>query len=96
MNSSLTNKIAAFIENTPWTVAKTYTQSPHEYHIFDEFVEHYDEEGFYRLVSAIHTHGYKRTFNGRQYSYLRIGTYEYWAMLTTDGKMIINRRKVSA
>lgn len=93
MNSSLTSKISVFIENTPWTVAKTFQATPHEYYIQTEDT---DDGGFHSLISAIHVHGYKRTFNGRQYSYLRIGTYEYWAMLTTDGKMIINRRKVSA
>lgn len=82
--------IRQFIAETPWTSAKHYPESPHEYHILADDTR---QDDFYRLVAAIHIYGKDRIYEGQNYHYLQIYNYEYWAMLTSDNRPIINRRR---
>ena len=53
--SDLPERLVQFIEDTPWTFAKTYAKTwPHEYivrekvdlHLFIELAEHIDKHGY--------------------------------------------------
>lgn len=70
--------VKRFIENTPWTFAKTYAERwPHEY-----LCRHYleDTESFYKLVRHIRKHSFEGRFYSRPVWYFEQDGYTYWTM----------------
>jgi len=87
----LSDELRAFIEDTPWTFAKTYAETwPHEYIVR----ERVDEGLFVQLVQHIRTHGYQGSFYEKAITYYDQGGLVYWTMgAPLSETTIINRCK---
>jgi len=82
-----------FIEDAPWTFAKTMPENPHEYTVRGQTP--HEEYDFF--IRHIRSHGYKEKWGGRSYVYLNVGAWRYWTMgRSVEGTTIINRAKVKA
>jgi len=83
-----------FINKFEWTFAKTYVTAPHEYIIRWKLPEE-EHEAFKQAVEFINQNGKPEWFWKKQYIYLRLDGYKYWAMtLDESGELnIINRTK---
>lgn len=75
------------INSLRWTFAKTMPQIPHEYIVIDNYPEKADSIKLF--AAEIQTHGYTKTFFGKEYKYLDIGDYKYWVI-----ENITNRAKI--
>ena len=84
MNSK---EITNFINSVKWTFAKTMPQIPHEYIV----TEHYPNKSkeINDFIAHINSHGYTKSFYGKEYKYLEIDGYKYWVI-----ENIINRAKI--
>jgi len=101
-------EIRAFIGSVKWQFAKTMAFCPHFYNILEWNPE--KSGGFFKLVSAIFNHGYKRewptpeemkSFGERKVTkrivtYFNVDEYKYWVMDDTiEDTTLINRAKLS-
>jgi hypothetical protein len=75
-----------------WKQTTTFKTNPHSYSLD---INWEDKEMFNEVAKYIKNKGTKRLFYSRPYYYYKVGEYEYWAMKTSDGKGIINRRLIS-
>lgn len=74
---SLSTELKKFIDDTPWTFAKTYAETwPHEYIVRDQV----DEVFFVDLVNHIRAHGYEDTFYKKSITYFDEDGMVYWTM----------------
>ncbi len=83
-----TSELEVFIDANEWVFAKTMPKTPHYYcrRTQANFMP------FRKFVSAIYGQGKKENFMGREYIYLNIGKWQYWAMgLAPEKTTIINR-----
>ena len=99
--------IRAFIGSAEWRFAKTMAWCPHFYNVLDWNPE--KSEGFFKLVSAIFSCGYKqewptpeemakleRSCKKRIVTYFIVDEYKYWVMdETIEDTTLINRAKIS-
>ena len=77
------NNLKSFINNIPWTFAKTYAETwPHEY-IVQEKV---DNDLFLELANYIDTFGHEKYFYKKKMTYFDYDGRVYWHM-----ENIINR-----
>ena len=78
-----------FVDDEPWTFAKTYASTwPHEYIVRDRV----DEESFVRLVEHIRAHGYEGRFYRKRITYYEEDGLVYWTMgAPVDKTVVINR-----
>jgi hypothetical protein len=77
VNIFLPDNLKQFIEQTPWTFAKTYAKTwPHEY-IVQEKV---DKELFLLLAHFIETNGYVSHFYKTAQTYFDYNGRTYWRM----------------
>ena len=82
------NRLEEVLINRDFTFAKTMPKIPHWYTL----EKHWSDKALYKeVVNYINENGYKESFYGKEYTYLNIGEYKYWAMRITDGTGIINR-----
>ena len=84
-----TDELSAFVHQATWTFAKTMSKTPHEYTLRKDAK---DESLFDRVVMHIREHGYRKTFNRREYIYFDIDGWQYWTMGSPlDQTILINR-----
>jgi len=100
-------EIRAFIASVEWRFAKTMAWCPHFYNVLHRNPEKRD--GFFKLVSAIFNHGYKKEWptqserekfkqlcKERIVTYFDVDEYKYWVMVPTiEETDLINRAKIS-
>jgi len=100
-------EIRAFIGSVKWQFAKTMAFCPHFYNVLEWNSE--KREGFFKLVSAIFNHGYKKEWptpaelkkfdqpvKKRIVTYFDVDEYKYWVMDDTiEETTLINRAKIS-
>jgi len=101
------SEIRAFIGSVKWQFAKSMAWCPHYYNVLDWNPE--KREGFFKLVSAIFSYGYKqewptpaelKMFNKpvakRIVTYFNVDEYKYWVMADRiEDITLINRAKIS-
>ena len=87
----LSERLKAFVEDSPWTFAKTYAKTwPHEYIVRDRV----DEGLFVNLVHHFRTLGYEGRFYRKSITYFDEDGMVYWTMgEPIDITTIINRCK---
>lgn len=83
------DELKEFINNTPWTFAKTYADTwPHHYIVRDKV----DENLFVKLVKHIRRFGYEGRFYKMKITYFEEDGLVYWTMGDPiDKTVIINR-----
>ncbi|MBP7835023.1 hypothetical protein KA025_02975 [Candidatus Saccharibacteria bacterium] len=79
------------IEGKTYKFAKTMANIPHSYTLEHNWE---DKDLFKKAVEHINANGYSKFFYGKEYKYLNIGKYKYWAMKISDGSGIINRTEI--
>lgn len=81
--------LRAFVDATPWTVAKTYAKTwPHEYLVR----HHVDQELFFKFVRHIRENGYQGAFYSKPITHFDEDGKVYWTMgAPIEETTIINR-----
>lgn len=80
--SNLPADLARFVDEVPWTFAKTYAATwPHEYIV----KERVDIDLFLALVHHIRAHGYDGRFYRRTIRYFDDRSRVYWTMVPPEG-----------
>jgi hypothetical protein len=69
--------VESLLLSSKYKFAKTMPKNPHEYTLIHDWV---DVRAFRSVVEYIRQHGYKKTFYGREYTYLDIQGKTYWTM----------------
>ncbi|HPW19112.1 MAG TPA: HD domain-containing protein, partial [Candidatus Aminicenantes bacterium] len=73
----LSERLAGFIAETPWTFAKTYARNwPHEYIVREKV----DAALFDELAAHIDKHGYQSHYYSTKRAYFDFGGHTYWHM----------------
>ncbi|HLC38698.1 MAG TPA: hypothetical protein VJJ80_01015 [Patescibacteria group bacterium] len=80
-------QIEKLIKSVDWQFAKTMPEIPHEYIVTDLYPEKSEEINTF--IAEIDKNGYKKSFYGKKYKYLKIYGYKYWVI-----ENIINRTKI--
>lgn len=81
------SEIKEFISSVDWQFAKTMPEIPHEYIVTNQYPDKI--ERIKEFVEEIEKNGYAKKFYGKQYKYLEIDGYKYWAI-----ENILNREKI--
>lgn len=81
------NKINKFINSVKWQFAKSMPEIPHEYIVTNDYPEKSNEIN--QFIKEIKNNGYTKTFYNKEYKYLEINGYKYWAI-----ENIINRTTI--
>jgi hypothetical protein len=86
MDKETIQELEKEIAEQKWIFAKTYAKTaPHEY-----IVKKSSPEFFDKMCRLIDSEGYNaRWRDGKEYKYLKIGTYKYWHF-----DIILNREKI--
>lgn len=80
--------VECFIDELPWTFAKTMSEIPHYYVVRDN-LSNDGQKTFDAFNKYIESNGYSALFDSKSYTYLNLGEYKYWII----GK-ILNRAKI--
>jgi len=84
MNINLSKKeseeLKEFIDSMTWTFAKTMSNIPHWYILWDNMVTPEDKKMFYKLVDYTFKYSVERSFGKRVYKYFLFDGRKYWSM----------------
>jgi hypothetical protein len=81
-----------YIATNRWTYARTMPENPHEYVVLRKSTDPYEH---LRFLAWIRGSGNLEHFKGRDYEFVEIDGWRYWAMGTDQlEQTIINRRVV--
>ncbi len=84
-------QIIDLVQRGKWLYAKTCPEIPHEY-LLKKDLDEKDKILFVEFVDFIRKHGYKKKFNGSQFTYFLIGTNVYRSWWYYSEKIpLINR-----
>lgn len=87
------DELRDFVNTSPWTLARTMPEIPHEYTLRTKAP---DKQVFERVVLHIREAGYKALFGSIEYTYLNIDGWKYWTMgALLDDTTLINRARLS-
>jgi hypothetical protein len=79
-----------YIEGNEWTFARTMPENPHEYVVLRKSSDPYEH---LRFLAWIRASGNLEHYKGRDYEYVEVDGWRYWAMGTDQPEQtIINRR----
>ena len=86
----LPEELRTFVDQEPWTFAKTYADTwPHEYLVREKVGS---QQLFLQLVEHIRAHGYEANFYTRKITYFDEDGLTYWTMgASVEETTIINR-----
>jgi hypothetical protein len=86
-----------FISRVGWRFASTMPEIPHEYTVGGREtagIPPVPEAWYDWFVEQIREHGYEAKFAGRTYTYLDVDGHKYWALVSSDDVLIINRARL--